>query len=121
MAIEQITQEAAPVISVSIAVLATSVFRWYTYRQHRVIREIRDNEMCLAPFPHECRGFLTVHHINPRGNGGSENPTNKITVCQEAQAMLHKGFVSGDYLEEMRQIAIIQTEVAKQNGLEFPF
>ena len=120
MAIEQIVHEAAPVVSASIAIFGITFLRWRTYVQHELIRSERDNNECLAPFQHDCGGVLTVHHIDPRGRGGSEDPTNKLTVCEAAQKLLH-GPLKGRFLNEMRDIAKARTELGRQNGNEFEF
>lgn len=38
---------------------------------------------------HHCGGGLEVHHIRRRSQGGSNDPSNLVTLCSEA----HHGFV----------------------------
>lgn len=50
----------------------------------------RDNHKCQCPKT-KCSERLEVHHIKFRSNGGSDKPSNLITLCEKHHKELHKG------------------------------
>lgn len=50
----------------------------------------RDRHRCAAP---GCRSahFLEVHHVTPRGRGGSNRAENLITLCSRCHGFVHEG------------------------------
>lgn len=45
--------------------------------------------------------MLCPHHIIPKGRGGSDDPSNIITVCHEAHRAIHDGQI--DMLEILKK------------------
>jgi 5-methylcytosine-specific restriction endonuclease McrA len=50
----------------------------------------RDRHRCMTP---GCRSthFLEVHHVQPRGQGGSNRAENLITLCSRCHGFVHEG------------------------------
>jgi hypothetical protein len=50
----------------------------------------RDRHRCATP---GCRStsFLEVHHVKPRGHGGSNGAENLITLCSRCHGFVHEG------------------------------
>nr|PZN21940.1 MAG: hypothetical protein DIU78_16565 [Pseudomonadota bacterium] len=50
----------------------------------------RDRGRCVVP---GCNfgGFLDIHHLNPRAEGGGHHPENLVTLCQGHHSLLHTG------------------------------
>jgi 5-methylcytosine-specific restriction endonuclease McrA len=57
---------------------------WYRLRQ-RIFK--RDGYKCRVCGDGE---GLTVHHITPRSEGGTDDPENLITLCDECHSRIHK-------------------------------
>ena len=49
----------------------------------------RDGDVCQAPGC-ERTGFLEVHHIKPRSQGGSNRPENLVTLCSSCHRLWHE-------------------------------
>lgn len=80
----------------------------------------RDNHTCVFPFPHDCRGKLTVHHID----GKEDKAENLASVCHEAHwEYLHNGASAEQktvYRDELFSVVQERTEHARENGWIFP-
>ncbi len=50
----------------------------------------RDHHRCQVPGCRNC-AFVDVHHIEPRSEGGSNDPDNLITLCGAHHRALHRG------------------------------
>jgi len=57
----------------------------------RVRREVlaRDRSVCQAPGCHH-RAFLEIHHLVPRARGGSNEPSNLVTLCSACHRLWHE-------------------------------
>ncbi len=51
----------------------------------------RDGHRCYFNKTEKCTKRLEVHHIVFRSNGGSDKPSNLITLCEKCHKKLHKG------------------------------
>ncbi|MBD3222856.1 hypothetical protein GF314_16635, partial [bacterium] len=67
----------------------------------RTRREVlaRDRHRCRAPGC-DHRGFLEVHHVNPRSRGGTNAPDNLITLCSACHRLWHERGRPGWYARE---------------------
>lgn len=64
------------------------------YKRSRMICFVRDGFMCQIC---GCRRFkrLTAHHITPLSAGGSHNPDNLVTLCEDCHGELHQAEQTG--------------------------
>ncbi|MFH2019455.1 MAG: hypothetical protein ABII80_02480 [bacterium] len=80
----------------------------------------RDNHGCVFPFEHECKGKLSIHHID----GKEDSPNNLGSVCHTAHwKYLHNGAGKEEQLiwqMELTKIASEHTEEAVSRGWRFP-
>jgi len=67
----------------------------------RVRREVlaRDKHSCQAPGCGRTR-FLEVHHIKPRGQGGTNHPDNLMTLCAGCHRVWHERGIQGAAVRE---------------------
>ena len=90
-----------------------------TVMQAKAIFE-RDNNACIFPFEHVCKGKLSLHHID----GKEDEPENIVEVCRSAHwNHLHNGASEAEkevWRLELKRIATLRTEQAKLKGWEFP-
>ena len=49
-----------------------------------------------------CKGGIQLHHIRPRGCGGSDYDSNLTVVCQFCHEHIHSGSYSGPLLKLRR-------------------
>jgi predicted HNH restriction endonuclease len=45
----------------------------------------------------EKHGYINVHHLLPKSEGGSDHPSNLATVCLDCHAFLHEQIDAGIY------------------------
>jgi len=77
----------------------------------------RDTSTCQYPGIHTCKGKLTIHHIE----GKEDTPDNLLTVCKYSHLeIIHNKNGNGYHPEDLRKIAIFNTEQARQNKWQFP-
>lgn len=69
----------------------------FSEKQRKAIL-LRDNNKCQAPFKHNCRGRLEVHHIIPQHYARTilglteeetDKPENALTICLNAHRIIH--------------------------------
>lgn len=80
-------------------------------------------QLSVLGIEHGCTGTdedLTIHHIDPKANGGSEHPYNLITICSIGQNWLHGGRANSQrvlsFMSKFQQIAKTNTEAAINSG-----
>lgn len=77
----------------------------------------RDTSTCQYPGIHTCKGKLTIHHIE----GKKDTPDNLLTVCKYSHLeIIHSNNSNGYPSEDLRQIAIYNTQQARQKKWQFP-
>lgn len=80
----------------------------------------RDNRQCLFSAEHECKGKMSVHHID----GKEDIPENLSSVCRSSHwEYLHNGRAQKDvdkWNEELKRIAKDKTDKAVSSGWSFP-
>lgn len=80
----------------------------------------RDGRSCIFPFEHECKGKLSIHHID----GKEDSPDNLGSVCHTAHwKYLHNGAGEEEQLiwqTELEKVASERTQEAMNRGWRFP-
>ena len=88
-----------------------------TREQARAI--YKRDKTCQYPGSHECKGKLTIHHIE----GKEDVPENLLTVCKYAHLdLIHNNNHNGFHPDDLKQIAIHNTDEAeaKRKKWQFP-
>lgn len=82
----------------------------------------RDNDQCQFPFPHICKGKLSIHQIDEISK--DDVPENLIRVCRSAHwNHLHNGATYEEkelWQAGLSRIARARTELARLRGWVFP-
>jgi hypothetical protein len=88
----------------------------------------RDHHECRACHGKSGDPMLTVHHIRPRSDGGSDRPANLVTLCKTCHHRHHHGHVlnlkAPEVLRDATQFNVIKTYVMRattylQRGVTF--
>ncbi len=85
----------------------------------------RDNHECQSgrKVKHDVK--LHVHHIIFRSNGGTDTPSNLITLCESCHADLHKGLfqlnVRKSKTKHATEIGIVKSQISKSFKFEPTF
>ena len=84
----------------------------------------RDGYVCALCGNHDT---LQIHHVIPRGQGGSDFPENLITLCSKCHAQAHgidvyPGIITAEDIEQacVEYLADMYTEV-DENGKTAPW